>query len=65
VLLYLRTDVLTQKGAEPGTPKFQVAIRSARRAVTLRPTLGAAATAFYYSRLIHHQASRDAIGSGA
>jgi tetratricopeptide (TPR) repeat protein len=42
VLLYLQADVLTQKGAEPGTPDFQLAIQSAKKAVLLRPTLAAA-----------------------
>ncbi len=42
ILLYLQADVLIQKGAEPGTPEFQVAMRSAKKAVALRPTLGPA-----------------------
>jgi tetratricopeptide (TPR) repeat protein len=42
ILLYLQADVLTQKGAEPGSPEFQTAMRSAKRAVVLRPTLGPA-----------------------
>jgi len=42
LLLYLQADVLTQKGADPGTPAFQMALESARRAVSLRPTLAAA-----------------------
>lgn len=42
ILLYLQADILTQKGAEPGTPEFQTAMSSAKKAVTLRPTLGAA-----------------------
>jgi len=42
VLLYLQADVLSQKGAEPGSPEFQLAMRSARRAVALQPTLGPA-----------------------
>jgi tetratricopeptide (TPR) repeat protein len=42
ILLYLQADILTQKGAEPGTPEFQTAMRSARKAVALRPTLGPA-----------------------
>jgi tetratricopeptide (TPR) repeat protein len=44
VLLYLQADVLSQKGADPGTPEFQLALRSAKRAVTLQPTLAAART---------------------
>ena len=42
VLLYLQADVLAQKGAEPGTPEFQLAMRSARKAVALQPSLAAA-----------------------
>lgn len=39
ILLYLRADVLTQKGVEPGSAEFQSAMRSAKKAVALRPTL--------------------------
>lgn len=42
VLLYLEADILAQEGPEPGSPDFQTALRSAKKAVTLRPTLGAA-----------------------
>ena len=35
VLLYLRADFLSQKGVEPGTPEFQLAMRSARQACRL------------------------------
>ena len=41
-LLYLRADMLAQKGAEPGTPTFNAALRSARRAVALQPGLAPA-----------------------
>jgi len=41
-LLYLQADILSQRGAAPGTPEFQTAMRSARRAVALQPTLGEA-----------------------
>jgi predicted Zn-dependent protease len=41
ILLYLQADILAQKGAQPGTPEFATAMRSARQAVTLQPTLGA------------------------
>jgi tetratricopeptide (TPR) repeat protein len=41
LLLYLQADVLSQKGAEPGTPEFSLAMSSAKRAVTLQPTLAA------------------------
>jgi len=42
LLLYLQADVLTQKGVDTGTPEFQLAMRSAKKAITLQPTLGAA-----------------------
>jgi tetratricopeptide (TPR) repeat protein len=42
MLLHLQADVLSQKGVEPGTPEFQLAMRSASRAVALRPALSAA-----------------------
>lgn len=42
LLLYLQADVLSQKSAEVGTPEFELAMRSAKRAVSLQPTLGAA-----------------------
>jgi tetratricopeptide (TPR) repeat protein len=42
ILLYLQADVLIQQGAGPGTPNFELAMRSAKKAVSLRPTLGPA-----------------------
>ena len=39
LLLYLQADVLSQKGADPGTPEFQLAMRSAQKSVSLQPTL--------------------------
>jgi len=42
VLLYLQAEVLTEKGADVGTPAFQLALRSAKKAVRLQPTLAAA-----------------------
>jgi tetratricopeptide (TPR) repeat protein len=39
ILLYLQADVLLEKGAEPGTPAFQKAMRSAQSAVRLGPEL--------------------------
>jgi tetratricopeptide (TPR) repeat protein len=42
LLLYLQADVLSQKGADPGTPEFKVAMQSAKKAVALQPTLAAA-----------------------
>jgi tetratricopeptide (TPR) repeat protein len=44
VLLYLRADFLSQRGVEPGTPEFQLAVRSARQAVALQPSLSSART---------------------
>lgn len=42
LLLYIRADILSQQGAEPGTPEFKTALASARKAVALRPSLAAA-----------------------
>lgn len=42
ILLYLQADILVQQGATPDSPEFQTAMRSAKRAVTLRPALGPA-----------------------
>jgi tetratricopeptide (TPR) repeat protein len=42
ILLYLQSDILLQQGAEPGSREFQTAMRSAKRAVELRPTLSPA-----------------------
>jgi tetratricopeptide (TPR) repeat protein len=42
LLLYLQADLLSQKSADVGAPEFQLAMRSARKAVSLQPTLGAA-----------------------
>jgi len=44
LLLYLQADVLSQKGSDPGTPEFDLAMRSAKKAVALQPTLSAAHT---------------------
>ena len=38
-LLFLQADILAQSGPQPGTPNFQAAVHSARRAVTLEPGL--------------------------
>jgi tetratricopeptide (TPR) repeat protein len=38
-LLYLQADILSQKGADPGSPEFESAMRSARKAVSLQPSL--------------------------
>jgi tetratricopeptide (TPR) repeat protein len=42
ILLYMQADILVQEGADPGSRDFQTALRSARRAVALRPALGPA-----------------------
>ena len=42
ILLYLQADILSQQGATPGSPEFKTAMRSAQKAVALRPTLGPA-----------------------
>jgi tetratricopeptide (TPR) repeat protein len=42
LLLYLRADMLSQKGTAPDTPEFQLAMRSAKKAVALQPSLAAA-----------------------
>jgi tetratricopeptide (TPR) repeat protein len=41
-LLYLQADVLAQKGPDPGTTEFRTAVESAKKAISLRPSLGAA-----------------------
>jgi tetratricopeptide (TPR) repeat protein len=41
-LLYLKADILTQRGPEPGSPEFREAMESATKAVALRPSLTAA-----------------------
>jgi tetratricopeptide (TPR) repeat protein len=43
LLLYLQADIIAEKHVDPGTPEFQLAVRSARRAIALQPTEGAAA----------------------
>jgi tetratricopeptide (TPR) repeat protein len=40
-LLYLRAEIITQKGPEPGSAEFREAIESAKRAIVLRPSLTA------------------------
>jgi tetratricopeptide (TPR) repeat protein len=42
ILLYLRADILSQQGAAPGSTQFDAAMRSAKKAVSLRPGLAAA-----------------------
>jgi len=41
LLLYLQADVLSQKGVDPGTPDFQLAMQLAKRSVALQPSLAA------------------------
>jgi len=41
-LLYLQADILAQKGTDAGSAEFQAALRSAKRAVALQPSLTAA-----------------------
>jgi len=41
-LLFLEADILAQRGVEPGTADFATAVHSAKRAVFLQPSLGAA-----------------------
>ncbi|HXZ34063.1 MAG TPA: tetratricopeptide repeat protein [Terriglobales bacterium] len=38
-MLYLQADILAAQNAEPGTADFQLALRSARKAIALQPTL--------------------------
>lgn len=44
ILLYLRADFLSQKGVEPGTPDFTLAMRSAQKAVVMQPNLSGVRT---------------------
>jgi tetratricopeptide (TPR) repeat protein len=41
-LLYLQADILNQMGPDAGSSEFQMALRSAQKAVALQPDLGAA-----------------------
>ena len=41
-LLSLHADILAQKGPDPGTPEFETALASARKAVALQPALAPA-----------------------
>jgi tetratricopeptide (TPR) repeat protein len=41
-LLYLQAQILTQRGADPGSPEFHQAVESAEKAIALRPSLAAA-----------------------
>jgi tetratricopeptide (TPR) repeat protein len=44
ILLYMQADVLAERDPEPGTPEFNTALNSAKKAVSLNPALGAAHT---------------------
>jgi tetratricopeptide (TPR) repeat protein len=41
-LLYLQGEILTQRGPEPGSAEFREAMESTKKAIVLRPSLGAA-----------------------
>jgi len=61
LLLYLQADVLSQKGADPGTPEFQLAMRSAQKSVALQPTLASSRSvlAKLYMQSGHYQEAID------
>jgi tetratricopeptide (TPR) repeat protein len=42
LMLYLEADILAAKNADPGSPDFELAVRSARKAVALEPSLAPA-----------------------
>jgi tetratricopeptide (TPR) repeat protein len=41
-LLYLKAEILAQRGPDPGTAEFREAVESARKAIAIRPSLGSA-----------------------
>jgi len=41
-MLYMQADILAAKNEDPGTQDFQLAMRSAQKAIALQPALGAA-----------------------
>jgi tetratricopeptide (TPR) repeat protein len=41
-LLYLQGEIITQRGAEPGSAEFREAVESAKKAILIRPSLAAA-----------------------
>jgi tetratricopeptide (TPR) repeat protein len=41
-LLYLQADILTQRGPDPGSVEFREAMASAKKAISLRPSLAGA-----------------------
>ena len=44
ILLYMQADVLTEQDPQPETPEFNQALNSARKAVSIKPSLGPAHT---------------------
>ncbi|HEY1801032.1 MAG TPA: tetratricopeptide repeat protein [Terriglobales bacterium] len=42
LMLYMQADIIAAKNADPQTAEFQLAVRSAEKAVALQPSLGAA-----------------------
>jgi tetratricopeptide (TPR) repeat protein len=38
-MLYLKAEIITQKGSDPGSAEFREAVESAKRAIVLRPSL--------------------------
>jgi tetratricopeptide (TPR) repeat protein len=44
ILLYMQADVLTEQDPQPGTTEFNTAMSSAKKAVSLNPSLGPAHT---------------------
>lgn len=42
LLLYLQADIIAEQHVDPATPEFQLAVRSAQRAIALQPNQGAA-----------------------
>lgn len=61
LLLYLQADILSQKGGDVGTPEFKLAMRSAKQAVALQPSLAAARSvlAKLYMQTGQYQAAID------
>lgn len=57
LLLYLQALLLSQRGVDPGTPDFTLAMRSAKTALTLQPSLGDARVvlAKFYMQTDHYQ----------
>ena len=66
-LLYLQADILAQKGANPGSPEFEAALDSAKKAVSLQPSLGAAGPPLRSRRsgpAAEKQLARGEVGDG-